>query len=55
MVQRLADNDKIVTRYMDDLEFQNVAFPLLARDVFAAIRARESTGAPPVEPDSATG
>ena len=28
MIQRMADNDKIVTRYMDDQEFQNAPFPI---------------------------
>jgi len=37
MVARMAKNDKIVTRYMDDAEFQNTAFPLLARSIFEAI------------------
>ena len=38
MVQRMAENDKIVTRYMDDEEFQNVAFPILAQEIFDVIR-----------------
>ncbi|MCC6347669.1 MAG: type I restriction endonuclease subunit R, partial [Nitrospirales bacterium] len=43
MIQRMADNDKIVTRYMDDQEFQNSAFPLLAKEIFDSIRSEEST------------
>jgi len=39
-IQRMADNDGIVTRYMDDQAFQNVAFPILAKEIFDAIRAR---------------
>jgi hypothetical protein len=39
MIQRLADNDDIVTRYMDDEAFQGVAFPILAREIFASINA----------------
>ena len=39
-IQRMADNDGIVTRYMDDQAFQNVAFPILAKEIFEAIRAR---------------
>jgi len=35
----MADNDTIVTRYMDDTEFQNIAFPILAREIFEAVRA----------------
>jgi type I restriction enzyme R subunit len=42
MVQRLDENDKIVTRYMDDPEFQNAAFPILAKAIFETVRARES-------------
>ena len=34
MIQRLSENDKIVSRYMDDPDFQNVVFSLLARDIF---------------------
>ncbi len=41
MVQRMADNDRIVTRYMDDQEFQNCAFPMLAQEIFAAVHARD--------------
>ncbi len=37
MIQRMGENDKIVTRYMDDPEFQNSAFPILAREIFDAI------------------
>ena len=29
--KRLADNDAIVTRYMDDEAFQSTAFPILAK------------------------
>jgi type I restriction enzyme R subunit len=45
MVQRMDQNDKIVTRYMDDPEFQNAAFPILAKAIFETVRGRES--APP--------
>ena len=38
MIQRMTENDKIVTRYMDDREFQRVAFPLLAKEIFDTIR-----------------
>ena len=36
----MADNDEIVTRYMDDAEFQNTAFPILAREICDAVRAQ---------------
>ena len=39
MIQRMGENDKIVTRYMDDGEFQRTAFPILAREIFEAIHA----------------
>jgi type I restriction enzyme R subunit len=42
MIQRMAENDKIVTRYMDDAEFQRTAFPMLAREIFDAVRAHKS-------------
>jgi len=47
MVQRMTDNDKIVTRYMDDPEFQDAAFPPLAGAIFKAVRAKAATAAPP--------
>ena len=37
----MADNDGFVTRYMDDQAFQNVAFPILAKEIFDSIRARD--------------
>lgn len=39
MIQRMAENDGIVTRYMDDEAFQGEAFPILAREIFASINA----------------
>jgi len=41
MIQRLAENDKIVTKYMDDQDFQNAAFPVLAKAIFDGVRGRE--------------
>jgi type I restriction enzyme R subunit len=41
MIQRMGENDKIVTRYMDDPEFQNSAFPILAKEIFDAIEKGE--------------
>lgn len=40
MIQRMGENDKIVTRYMDDAEFQNSAFPILAREILDSINER---------------
>ena len=41
MIERMAENDKIVTRYMGDLDFQGAAYPLLAREIFDEVRARD--------------
>ena len=43
MIERMGENDKIVTRYMADREFQGSAFPILAREIFEAVRAAEGT------------
>jgi type I restriction enzyme R subunit len=40
MIQRMGENDKIVTRYMDDPEFQNAAFPILAKAIFETVRSK---------------
>ena len=40
MIQRMSENDQIVSRYMDDHEFQNTVFPMLAKDIFETIRTR---------------
>ncbi|MEI6178097.1 MAG: type I restriction endonuclease [Verrucomicrobiota bacterium] len=37
MVQRMADNDKIVTRYMDDKEFGEAAFTVLSKAIYDSI------------------
>jgi len=42
MIQRMGENDKIVTRYMDDREFQDSAFPILAKEIFDAIEKSET-------------
>ncbi len=41
MIQRMAENDKIVTRYMDDGDFQRTAFPILAKEIFEAVHAQQ--------------
>ena len=38
MIERMVENDRIVTRYMDDQEFQGAAFPILAREIFNTVR-----------------
>jgi type I restriction enzyme R subunit len=42
MMQRMSENDDIVTRYMDDADFQKVLFPLLARDIYRVITEHTS-------------
>ena len=39
MIERMGENDKIVTRYMADRDFQASAFPMLAREIFDKVRA----------------
>ena len=41
MIERMGENDKIVTRYMADNDFQGAAFPILAKEIFQAIRQRQ--------------
>jgi type I restriction enzyme R subunit len=38
MLARMAGNDEIVSRYMSDPEFREVAFPVLAREIFEAVQ-----------------
>lgn len=37
MLERLGENDDIVTRYMEDSRFQSAAFPILAKEIFESI------------------
>ena len=37
MVQRMSDNDKIVTRYMDDKDFGSAAFAVLSKAIYDSI------------------
>jgi type I restriction enzyme R subunit len=39
MMQRMAENDEIVTRYMDDEAFQKTVFPILAKEIYEGILA----------------
>lgn len=41
MMQRMAENDAIVTRYMADEMFQSTVFAGLAREIFQAVHKRE--------------
>jgi type I restriction enzyme R subunit len=40
MIERMGENDKIVTRYMADRDFQASAYPILAREIFDAVRTQ---------------
>jgi len=42
MVERMADNDSIVTRYMDDKEFGDAAFAVLAKAIYESIPPDEA-------------
>jgi type I restriction enzyme R subunit len=42
MIERMGENDKIVTRYMADHDFQAAAYPILVREIFDAVRAVRS-------------
>jgi type I restriction enzyme R subunit len=44
MVQRMSDNDKIVTRYMDDKEFGDAAFTVLSKAIYDSIPQAEPSG-----------
>jgi len=39
LIQRLGENDKIVTRYVADQDFQNAAFDRLADEIFDSVVA----------------
>ncbi|MGK2926509.1 MAG: type I restriction endonuclease subunit R, partial [Lysobacterales bacterium] len=54
MIERMSENDKIVTRYMADQDFQSSAFPILAREIFEDVRSR-ATNASSSGQDLATG
>ena len=43
MTERMGENDALVTRYLSDKDFQNIAFEVLAREIFEEV---ETTAAP---------
>ncbi len=45
MLQRLAENDRFVTRYMDEYEFQKTVFPHLAQEIYRLARERQPENA----------
>ena len=42
MMQRMAENDDIVTRYMDDLGFQKTVLPILAREIYRSVLEKDA-------------
>jgi len=44
MIERMGENDKIVTRYMADRDFQASAYSILAREIFDAVRKNTTEG-----------
>ena len=34
MMQRMSENDYIVSRFMDDSEFRKTIFPILAKEIY---------------------
>ncbi len=46
MLERMAENDAIVTRYQEDSQFQGAAFPILAKEIFHAVRKEDQQNAP---------
>ena len=42
MLQRMAENDDIVTRYIDNAEFQQAIFEHLAKEIYLGIQGKES-------------
>jgi type I restriction enzyme R subunit len=42
MIERMAQNDRIVTRYISDEDFQRAAFPILAKDIFESVNGLPS-------------
>lgn len=52
MIERMGENDRIVTRYVSDEAFRGSAFPLLARAIFDSVHARQAVGAPDDAPEA---
>ena len=42
MMQRMSENDGIVTRYMDDRSFRKTVFPILAKEIYKSILEKET-------------
>ena len=42
MIARMGQNDALVKRYLEEPEFQNLAYEVLAREIFAEVRSGEA-------------
>ena len=42
--ERIGENDALATRFMNEPEFQVIAFEALARDIFEAVEAQAQPG-----------
>ena len=45
MVERMGENDALVTRYLSGSDFQEVAFAVLVREIFQAVELAGEPGA----------
>ena len=52
MIERMGENDRIVTRYVSDEAFRGSAFPILARAIFDAVHTRQAVGTPGDAPEA---
>jgi type I restriction enzyme R subunit len=41
MMQRMSENDSIVTRYMEDHNFQKAIFPILAKEIYKSVLEKQ--------------
>jgi type I restriction enzyme R subunit len=55
MIERMGENDRIVTRYMADQDFQSSAFPILAREIFEDVRSRATNASSSEQDPTAAG
>ena len=43
MIERMSENDALVTRYMNDPEFQDIVFSVLSESIFEEVRTAGSS------------
>jgi type I restriction enzyme, R subunit len=43
MIQRMGENDKLVTKYMEDADFQKIVLPLLSKEIYNTINDEYAT------------